>query len=86
MILLSSISIPALASSTGYCTYSNWHTPQCESRRVEAFSHARNAEIEASLARVQAERDRAFAVARNIEINQSVARVEAVRERELASG
>ena len=83
-ILLSSISIPTFAHSAAYCTYSNWHTPQCESQRADAFSRARNAEIEASLARVKAERDRAFTVARNLEINASVARVEAVRARELA--
>lgn len=83
-ILLSSISIPTLVQSTEYCAYANWHTPQCEAQRTASFERARNAEIEASIARVATERARAFAVARNIEINRSVARVEAERARQLA--
>lgn len=83
-ILLSSISIPTLAQSNDHCSYANWHTPQCKAERADAFTAARNAEIEASVARVMAERARAFAVARNLEINASVARAQAARTRLLA--
>jgi outer membrane protein OmpA-like peptidoglycan-associated protein len=51
---------------------------------VRTFERARNAEIEASLAAVNAERERAFERARNAEIEASIAAVNAERARQFA--
>jgi outer membrane protein OmpA-like peptidoglycan-associated protein len=73
-----------LALARTHCKLSDSTTPRCQEQRARHFAAARNAEIEASIARVNAERTRTFAAARNAEIERSIAVVNAERGRAMA--
>jgi outer membrane protein OmpA-like peptidoglycan-associated protein len=66
------------------CQPYSWLTASCRTESAAEFAAARNAEINASMARVAAERARAFAAARNAEINASMAAAAAQRSLRLA--
>lgn len=73
-----------LVLAVTHCKTPDTTTPRCVAQRTREFAAARNAEIEASIARVEAQRARAFAAARNAEIEQSIAAVNAERARAMA--
>ncbi len=84
LLLSSLVSAPAFGElNTSHCIASPT-SPRCEAERAREFAKARNAEIEASVAAVNAARAREFANARSAEIDASIAAVNAARGREFA--
>jgi len=74
-----------LALARTHCKSASSTTPRCQAERAREFAAARNAEINASMATVNAVRAREFAAARNAETNASMAAVKAERVRQFAA-
>ena len=71
-------------ASRSACETADASLSPCEGEVAANFAAERNAEINASIAAVQVERDRRFAAARNAEVEASILTVQAARESEFA--